>query len=187
MIACQLYDICLAECELEDEQATTALGKQLEPWLDVGDLIGLEGEMGAGKSVLARGLITSAMRRSDQPDADIPSPTYTLVQHYPRLSPDPDQARQDDEPCMIWHVDLWRIDTPEDVLEFGIEEAMAAKGDAICVIEWISKLGAFLPPHGLLISLTGAPANDHRKARFLVTSGYESYWRNMLGNAGILA
>ena len=46
MIAGQLYDICLAECDLEDEQATTALGKQLEPWLQAGDLIGLEGEMG---------------------------------------------------------------------------------------------------------------------------------------------
>ncbi|MBL6783039.1 MAG: tRNA (adenosine(37)-N6)-threonylcarbamoyltransferase complex ATPase subunit type 1 TsaE [Alphaproteobacteria bacterium] len=186
MIAGQLYDICLAECDLEDEQATTDLGKQLEPWLQAGDLIGLEGEMGAGKSVLARGLIRSAMTRSDQPDADIPSPTYTLVQHYPRLSPDANQASQD-ELCMIWHVDLWRIDTPEDVLEFGLEEAMAAKGDAICVIEWVSKLGAFLPPHGLLISLTGAPTNDHRKARFLVTSGHETYWRNMLTNAGILS
>ncbi len=71
---------------------------------------------------------------------------------------------------MIWHVDLWRIDDPHDVLAFGLDEAM---GQEICIIEWISKLGALLPPHGMIISVDGNRKSQGRKARFLVTSGYE--------------
>ena len=177
----QFYDCCLAECDLDGEQQTIALGQRLEPWLSAGDLIGLEGEMGAGKSVLARSMIQQALARAGQSDADIPSPTYTLVQHYPRIPPDADDIHQDEE--TIWHVDLWRIDDPQDILAFGLDEAM---GQEICIIEWISKLGALLPPHGMIISLTETEKSQGRKARFLVTSGYEERWKAHLSAAGLI-
>jgi tRNA threonylcarbamoyladenosine biosynthesis protein TsaE len=177
----QFYNCCLAECDLDGEQETIALGQWLEPWLKAGDLIGLEGEMGAGKSVLARSMIQQALARAGQSDADIPSPTYTLVQHYPRIPPDSGNANQDMD--MIWHVDLWRIDDPHDVLAFGLDEAM---GQEICIIEWISKLGAFLPPHGMIISLSKTGKSHGRKARFFVTSGYEKRWNALLSAAGLI-
>lgn len=176
----QFYNLCLAECTLADEMATFALGQRIEPCLRAGDTIGLEGEMGAGKSVLARGLIKHAMVRSNQPDTDIPSPTYTLVQHYPRIPPLSDEPK--DREDMIWHVDLWRIDEPEDVLAFGLDEAM---GQEICIIEWVSKLGSFLPPNGLIISLTTSLDNNERNARFLVSTGYEKHWNTVLSHAGL--
>jgi tRNA threonylcarbamoyladenosine biosynthesis protein TsaE len=181
----RFYDCCLAECVLDGELATIALGQRLEPWLRAGDLIGLEGEMGAGKSVLARGMIQHALARDGQPDADIPSPTYTLVQHYSRIPPANDADKQHAD--MIWHVDLWRIDDPEDVLAFGLDEAM---GQDICIIEWISKLGVYLPPHGLIISLIQSEKSQQsriRTARFMATSSYAARWNTLLSAAGLIA
>ena len=186
----RFYDCCLAECVLDGELATIALGQRIEPWLRAGDLIGLEGEMGAGKSVLARGMIQHAMARDGQSNADIPSPTYTLVQHYSRIPPanDADKQHADKQHAdMIWHVDLWRIDDPEDVLAFGLDEAM---GQDICIIEWISKIGAYLPPHGLIISLLQSEKSKEshiRTARFMATSSYAARWNTLLSAAGLIA
>ena len=133
---------------LHDPAATARLGLLLSGQLQAGDVIALEGALGAGKSVLARGIIQAACPAED----DIPSPTFTLVQTY----------EPDDLP-LIMHFDLYRLKTPEESLELGIEDAFI---DAICLIEWPQRLGAFLPRGALTITLVdGADANS-RVAHF---------------------
>lgn len=128
---------------LHDPAATARLGLLLSGQLQAGDVISLEGALGVGKSVLARGIIQAACPAED----DIPSPTFTLVQTY----------EPDDLP-LIMHFDLYRLETPEESLELGIEDAFI---DAICLIEWPQRLGAFLPRGALTITLVdGADANS---------------------------
>jgi tRNA threonylcarbamoyladenosine biosynthesis protein TsaE len=107
---------------LPDEAATTALGAALAPLLRRGDVVYLGGGLGMGKSTLARGLI----RALTHPDQDVPSPTFTLVQGYE--TPD----------FELLHLDLYRIEDPEETLELGLDEALA---DGVLLIEWPQRLG----------------------------------------------
>lgn len=125
----------VATLNLPDEAATRALGARLAPVLRAGDILALWGDLGAGKSTLARGLIQAAMGE----EIDVPSPTFTLVQIYEL--PDMD----------LWHMDLYRLENPEDVFELGVEDAFA---DAASLIEWPERMGGYLPPNRLDIRIT---------------------------------
>lgn len=110
------------------------MGAQMLDVLRPGDTVALWGDLGAGKTTLARGLVQAALGI----EYEIPSPTFTLVQLY-------------DLPAgPLWHVDLYRLNTPEDALEIGLEEAFF---EAICLIEWPSRLGDHLPTNRLDVSL----------------------------------
>lgn len=172
------FDVKLAVVELTGEAETLALGAQLEQHLNPGDVIGLEGEMGAGKSVLARGMIRAAATRAGITLEDIPSPTFTLVQYYPR----PANNKKSGSEHLIWHVDLWRLDTPQEAFDIGLDEGMA---NAVCVIEWMSKLGAATPKNGLQITLKQGRDPSIRQVSFHVAAAYQSYWRAILETAGI--
>lgn len=111
---------------LATEADTTAFGAALARIARPGDVIALEGDLGAGKSVLARGFI----RALAGADVEAPSPTFTLVQTY------------ETETATIWHFDLYRIEDPEEVWELGIEEAFE---DGISLFEWPSRAGTILP------------------------------------------
>ncbi len=119
--------------DLPCEADTTHLGQALAQMLGAGDCVLLEGDIGAGKSHLARALIR-ALRR---PDEEVPSPTFTLVQTYPG-APD------------IWHADLYRLTHPDEVHELGLE---AAFDDAICLIEWPDRMGAYTPENPIRLRL----------------------------------
>ncbi|MEM9965182.1 MAG: tRNA (adenosine(37)-N6)-threonylcarbamoyltransferase complex ATPase subunit type 1 TsaE [Asticcacaulis sp.] len=107
---------------LKNEAETIAFGAELGAQLKAGDVVYLLGDLGAGKSTLARGLIRSLTT----PDQDVPSPTFTLVQTY--------EGRDFD----IAHFDLYRLEDPEDIYETGLFE-MAQ--DHLCLIEWPQRLG----------------------------------------------
>ena len=109
---------------LADENATLALGAWLAPFLHAGDVVLLNGDLGAGKTTWARGLIRSLIG-----EVEVPSPTYTLVQTYDA----PDFA--------VWHFDLYRLKQEHDVWELGIEEALY---DAVCLIEWPERIDGLL-------------------------------------------
>lgn len=124
--------------ELPDEEATARLGQAIAPGLQVGDAVLLKGELGAGKSTLARALI----RALTTPDEDVPSPTFTLVQVYEASPP-------------LAHFDLYRLAGPDEALEIGVVEAL----DEGCVlVEWPERLGdqveTLLGPDRLEVSLT---------------------------------
>ena len=172
----------LADVVLADEAATRELGARIEPHLRGGDVVGLEGDLGAGKSVLARGAIASAAARAGVTLEAIPSPSFTLVQYYPRPPDTDDDGDVDDAGALLWHVDLWRIEHVDEVLELGLDEAMAS---AVCFIEWISKLGDAAPPQALTIDLEKTAATA-RTAHFDADDAYADYWRRVLRAAKII-
>lgn len=119
---------------LPDEAASLSLGQRLADLVRVGDVIALFGDLGAGKTTLARALIQA----QTQPNQDVPSPTYTLVQTYEGRS------------APIWHFDMYRLEAPEEVHELGFEETV----DGVALIEWPEKMGTHLPRKRLEIWLS---------------------------------
>lgn len=122
---------------LADLEATEQAGRALARSLRPGDVICLWGDLGAGKTALARAIIR-AMGHA----GDVPSPTFNLVLTY-----ETDQGP-------VWHFDLYRLSDPGEVLELGIEDAFA---DGISLIEWPDRLGSLLPADrlDLYLSLPG--------------------------------
>lgn len=106
---------------LPDEAATARLGALIAPHLRAGDVVYLSGELGAGKSSLARGLIR-ALTTADQ---DVPSPTFTLIQSY------------DTPKFALQHLDLYRIETPEETWELGLDDLLVS---SVLLIEWPERL-----------------------------------------------
>jgi tRNA threonylcarbamoyladenosine biosynthesis protein TsaE len=129
---------------LATEERTRALGAAVAKQAVAGDVITLEGALGAGKTTFARGFI----QQLTGTDEEVVSPTFTLVQTY-------DSAAGE-----IWHFDLYRLDKPEDVLELGLDEALSG---AIVLIEWPQRMGRLLPSRRLEIEL--AIAGEARVAR----------------------
>ena len=107
---------------LPDDAATAKLGALVAPNLKPSDVVYLHGDLGMGKSSLARGLI----RALTKPDQDVPSPTFTLVQAY------------DTPGFEILHLDLYRLKSADEVHELGLDEALP---HAVLVIEWPDRLG----------------------------------------------
>jgi tRNA threonylcarbamoyladenosine biosynthesis protein TsaE len=128
---------------LPDETTTEQLGATLAQRLKRGDIVGLKGELGAGKTTLARAIVRAA---AEDPELIVPSPTFTLVEVY------------DTPKGPYWHFDLYRLETPEQVYELGWEEAQA---EGIVLVEWPERLGALLPKHlSVILELDG----DGRRA-----------------------
>ena len=119
--------------------ATRALGGRLGQILMAGDLLLLHGDLGAGKTALAQGII--AARR---PGMTAQSPTFTLINPYPSTEADP---------VPLYHLDLYRLDGPDDLDSIGFDDLVADAG-AIILVEWPERLGADLPADYLLVSLT---------------------------------
>lgn len=118
---------------LADLAATQALGARIAASLDVGDAVALEGDLGAGKTTLARAILVALGVREN-----VPSPTFTLVQHYttPRLA--------------VSHYDLYRIENPSEMEELGLDEALA---EGAALIEWPERATNCLPEDRLHVAL----------------------------------
>lgn len=132
------------QLDLPTEAETVKLGQRLAAAAMPGDVILLEGQIGAGKSSLARAFIQARLGRAE----DVPSPTFTLVQVY------------DGAEGSIWHADLYRLTHPDEVWELGLDEAF---GSAICLVEWPERLGRHQPPDALRLRLD--PSGTGRRAR----------------------
>lgn len=116
-----------------DETATCRLAAKLATCSQTGDIFALYGTLGMGKSVLARAFIQSLTGAEE-----VPSPTFTLLQTY--------EAPEFE----IFHYDLYRLKSPEEIFELNIEEAMYT---GVCLIEWPEKMGGYLPRNILKINI----------------------------------
>lgn len=129
---------------LPDPSATDALARRMAPLLQPGDVVLLQGQIGAGKTQFARALI-HALGVAE----DVPSPTFTLVQTY-------------DAGFDIWHADLYRLSHPDEAVELGLLEAFET---ALCLVEWPEKLGADRPEKAL--TLRFSVSGEGREVAFL--------------------
>ena len=135
---------------LPDLAATETLACALARLLRPGDIIALYGDLGAGKTALARALIRALPGPEGASEEEVPSPTFTLVQTYERdLAP-------------VWHFDLYRIEAPEEIEELGLSEALA---ESIVLIEWPERLARPLPAGALSVTLTFGLNAEARQAR----------------------
>ena len=143
--------------ELPDEAATAAFAARLAGLARRGDVIALKGELGAGKTSLARAFIRARAGRNK----DVPSPTFTLVQTYelPELT--------------IWHLDGFRLRDAEEGWELGIEDAFR---DGVSLIEWPERFGTLIPKRRLQITLE--PGGNPEARRAVIDAGPE--WRERL-------
>jgi tRNA threonylcarbamoyladenosine biosynthesis protein TsaE len=158
------------EFNLKGPKATTAFGHFLADHLKAGDILTLSGDLGAGKSTLARGLITAILTKGGFDVDDIPSPTFTLVQSYPW--PDHDDPERE-----VWHIDLWRVEDPEEIVELGFDEAL---GRHAMLIEWPERLGTMLGSQALRFTMA---ANDMGGRILTITAADDSRWVEILRSA----
>jgi tRNA threonylcarbamoyl adenosine modification protein YjeE len=110
---------------LADESRTVLLGEDIAAILKPGDVLALEGDLGAGKTTLARAIIRAL---SGDPSLEVPSPTFTLVQSYEARIP----AR---------HFDLYRLSDPGELLELGFDEA---REEGVVLVEWPERAGGLI-------------------------------------------
>ncbi len=122
------------ELLLGDERATLRLGMDLALCVQRGDCLALYGDLGVGKSTLARALIRCV---AGDDALEVPSPTFTLVQNYElRLT--------------IAHYDLYRIGDPDELIELGLEEALQ---DGVALIEWPERAPEYLPADTIIVQM----------------------------------
>ncbi len=141
---------------------TFALGSALGQLLTRGDVVLLHGDLGAGKSVLARGLA-----RGVGIDCPMPSPTFTLMQPYEGRIP-------------FYHFDLYRLDEPDQFYEAGLDEYVFGNGAA--VVEW-PECAELAPENCLTIRIERSAADEERRI-LLSFSGESASREEFFAQAG---
>ena len=132
---------------------TRSLGEALSKGLRPGDVLVLQGGMGAGKSEFTRGIA-----RGLGISGPIASPTFTIMQAY-------DSGR-----LPLYHFDWYRINDAEELFEIGAEEYL--QGDGIAVVEWAERASELLPDSYLQISLSKGAGDDERIIEIIPVGGY---------------
>lgn len=128
---------------LLDDDATTAFGAELAAMLVPGDIVSLEGELGAGKSALARATIRELAK---DPELEIPSPTFALVQPY------------ETPKGLVLHADLYRLGDAAEADELGLLDNDAG----IVLVEWAERAEQMVAAATIIITLTIPPGGAGR-------------------------
>jgi tRNA threonylcarbamoyladenosine biosynthesis protein TsaE len=123
------------------EAETQALGVELARDLMAGDVVLLHGDLGMGKTVLARGLATGLGVDAEE----VHSPTFALIHPYRGRLP-------------VYHIDLYRIEKDADLDELGLEEILG--GDGVAIVEWAERLGPYRPRRYLSATVTDRGGSD---------------------------
>ncbi len=155
-------------CKSPEE--TKALGAVLGRCSAGGEVICLQGELGAGKTIftqgIAQGLGVAGL---------VNSPTFNLVSEYMGRIP-------------LFHMDLYRLDNPEMLFDIGFEEYVS--GNGVTVIEWAEKAGPYIPEERLWIDISKGPADEPEGCYFRIlnldASGdcHRKLLKGMMNDAG---
>jgi tRNA threonylcarbamoyladenosine biosynthesis protein TsaE len=128
---------------LPDDAATIAFGGELAGMLRSGDIVSLEGDLGAGKSALARATIRAL---AGDPELEVPSPTFALVQPYDTLK------------GPVLHADLYRLGDPAEADELGLLD----NATGIVLIEWAERASHVAAAASIVIALAIPPGGEGR-------------------------
>ncbi len=109
--------------ELPDLAAVEAFGRDIAASMRAGDTIALSGDLGAGKTTLARAVLFAAGH-----EGEVPSPTFTIVEAYSAIDPP------------VVHADFYRLESPEELREIGLDEY---RDGAVLIAEWPDRAGGF--------------------------------------------
>ena len=140
---------------LTDPAATEAAGAALAALLRPGDIVTLDGALGAGKTTLVRGLLAALGH-----GGEVPSPTFAIVQPY------------DDLPLPLWHADLYRLQDPSELDELGLDTVL---DDGALVVEWPDRAGPGAFASALALSLEEQP-DGARRLTARVPAAWEGRW-----------
>jgi len=141
------------ELRAETPEDTRAVGDAVASLLRPGDAVALTGELGAGKTTFVRGAA-----RGLGFEGNVASPTFTLVREYRGRLP-------------IYHVDVYRLERVQDVLDLGLDEMIADGG--VLFVEWGDAVEGLLPDDHLLVELTVPGEGEERS---LVLTGMGRSW-----------
>ena len=117
----------------KSEEDTIQIGKTIGRLLEPGNIVCLDGQLGAGKTVMSKALAVAL-----GVDEYVTSPSYTIINEYSGKSP-------------VYHFDVYRIDDIDEMYEIGYEEYFFSEG--ICIIEWASMILELLPKDCLFIRI----------------------------------
>jgi tRNA threonylcarbamoyladenosine biosynthesis protein TsaE len=125
-----------------DAAQTHALGQRIGALLRAGDVVVLDGDLGTGKTVLAKGIAVAL--GIDEP---VVSPTFTVVREY-------------DAPTPMVHVDVYRLDHLQELHDLGFDDLVG--GEAVTLVEWGDRVSAALPRDRLRVLLEPGEGDDDR-------------------------
>ncbi|CUH96290.1 hypothetical protein P22_2380 [Propionispora sp. 2/2-37] len=131
-------------CKTQSPEATFAFGKKLAGLLHSGDVLCLEGDLGAGKTLLVQG-ITAGLPAA----GPVTSPTFTVMNVYEGRLP-------------VYHFDIYRLEHPAELQDIGFDEYTGSHVEGIAVIEWPDKFPEYMPEENIWIILSAGENPDER-------------------------
>jgi tRNA threonylcarbamoyl adenosine modification protein YjeE len=151
---------------LPDREAMLALGGAVAHCLKHGDVLLLEGDLGAGKTTLAQGILAALMETPES----VTSPTFTMLQTYPIILKNGRRGE-------AWHYDLYRVKHAAELEELALEDALQ---QALVLIEWPDRLAA-LPPGAIRLSVYFSQDGKGRNVALHVPPAKHHDWKHCYG------
>ena len=130
------------------EAETEKVGEDFAASLPGGTVVAMYGDLGAGKTAFVRG-----MARGMGLSCRVSSPTFTIVNEY-------------DGPTPLFHFDMYRLDSSDELFDIGWEDYLSRGG--VCAVEWSERIDSALPPDTLTVSIA---RGEHDNDRIISVTG----------------
>ena len=148
--------------ETRSEEETIELGREIARTLSQGAVVLLIGDLGAGKTTLAKGIVSGLGAATPE---EVSSPTFTLIHEYG--SPEPGSASTR---ARVYHIDLYRLDRAEEVERLGLDEILDR--GAVVLVEWGERFPQLWPPNRVEIRLSNG-RSDAQARQIVVDIGLD--------------
>ena len=145
--------------DVKSVEETWELAKKLAAELKPGDVVCLEGDLGAGKTTFTQGLAAAL-----GVPGRVTSPTFCIVQEHRRQSNNRTIEQSNNSPDLLVHMDLYRLHGEDDVIAIGWEDYLAE--GAILVVEWPERAGALIPAEARHVVFTHLDGEESRRIEF---------------------